>query len=397
MTVRFNLPDVGEGLEEAEVLEWLVAPGDVVTRDQPLVEILTDKSQTQLPSPVAGTVVQLGAQPGDRVNVGSLLVELDDGSVTEAAPSAGSPPAAATAAATPSRRPKASPAVRRLARELGIDLASVAGSGDGGRILRSDVERGAVPVPATASAPPSPTSPAPVVAAAPLVAAGTHPLRGIRRVTAESMATAWAEVPHIHGHDEADATALLAARERIATVAGRTTLLPLLALAVARTLARHPMLNASIDVDGGTYTVHDGVHLGVAVATDAGLIVPVVRDAHALTLRQLGAELTRVVGAARDRTLGVHELRGGTATLTNFGSHGGRFATPIIRPPEATIVGFGAVRDRPIVVGGEVMARPTLPVSVGVDHRLVDGDAMTAFQEELLGVLRDPVLLLLDG
>ncbi len=389
MTTRFNLPDVGEGLEEAEVLEWLVAPGDVVTRDQPLVEILTDKSQTQLPSPVEGTVVSLGAQPGDRVNVGELLVELDDGSASapEAAP-APATPAPATPAPAAARRPKASPAVRRLARELGVDLTTVAGTGDGGRILRSDVEQR--PTPAAAARPP-------VVAAPPLVAAGEHPLRGIRRVTSESMARAWSEVPHIHGHEDVDATALLAARGRIEAVAGRTTLLPLLALAVARTLARHPMLNASIDVEGGTYTVHEGVHLGIAVASDAGLVVPVVRDAHARSLRSLGAELTRLVGAARDRSIGVDELRGGTATLTNFGSHGGRFATPIIRPPESAIVGFGAVRERPVVVDGDVVARPTIPVSIGVDHRLVDGDAMTAFQEELLAVLRDPVLLLLDG
>jgi pyruvate/2-oxoglutarate dehydrogenase complex dihydrolipoamide acyltransferase (E2) component len=281
--------------------------------------------------------------------------------------------------------------VRRLARELGVDLTAVTGSGDGGRILRSDVEQGR-----PLAAPPAAVTSAPVVAA-PLVAAGVHPLRGIRRVTAESMTRSWTQIPHIHGHDELDATALLAARERIEAVAGRTTLLPLMALAVARTLARHPMLNASIDLEGGTYTVHDGVHLGVAVATDAGLVVPVVRDAHARSLRDLGAELTRLVGAARDRTLGVDELRGGTATLTNFGSHGGRFATPIIRPPESAIVGFGAVRERPTVVDGEVVARPTMPLSIGVDHRLVDGDAMTAYQEELLSVLRDPVLLLLDG
>lgn len=380
MTVRFNLPDVGEGLEEAEVLEWLVAPGDVVARDQPLVEILTDKSQTQLPSPTAGTVVQLGAEPGDRVSVGALLVELDD----------------ATTLTT--RRPKASPAVRRRARELGVDLTTVTGSGDGGRILRSDVEREPTTPPPTTSPPASRAAVAEGLAHAPTVpSSGVHRLRGIRRVTSESMTQAWSQVPHIHGHDEVDATALLAARERIAEVAGRTTLLPLLALAVARTLAHHPMLNASIDAEGGTYTIHDGVHLGVAVATDAGLVVPVVRDAHARSLRDLGAELTRLVGAARDRAVTVEELRGATATLTNFGSHGGRFATPIIRPPESAIVGFGAVRERPVAVHGEVVARPTIPVSIGVDHRLVDGDAMTAFQEELLSVLRDPVLLLLDG
>ncbi|MEM9033750.1 MAG: dihydrolipoamide acetyltransferase family protein [Actinomycetota bacterium] len=414
--MRFILPDIGEGLDEAEIVEWLVAPGDVVERDQPLVEVLTDKSQTQLPSPVAGTVVGLGGAEGDRLRVGELVAELDDGpGAVDDEPAAAAAPAAAdpvmpappsTAPGTgPSGRPKASPAVRRLARERGVDLASVTGSGEGGRILRRDVEAaavggvspvGATTVPevpaATAAAPVTTVRPAPAT-----IGAGTHPLRGIRRATAESMARSWSEIPHIHGMDEIDATALQDARARIEAATERTTLLPLLALAVARTLARHPMLNASIDVDGGTYTVHDRVHLGIAVATADGLLVPVVRDAHARSLRDLGAELTRLITAARSRTIDVGDLRGGTATLTNFGSQGGRLATPIIRPPESAIVGFGAVRERPIVIDGEVVARPTLPVSIGVDHRLVDGDAMTAFQEELLGVLRDPILLLVDG
>lgn len=413
----FHLPDIGEGLEEAEIVEWLVAPGDVVERDQPLVEVLTDKSQTQLPSPVAGTVVALGGATGDRLQVGELVAELDDGSATRdrGGPTAQSPPVSAPDASlatgavgtAPRGRPKASPAVRRLARERGVELTAVTGSGEGGRILRRDVEAAAgagaastigadSPAGSTTALPPRATTTG-SGPGGPVEGGTTQPLRGIRRVTAESMARSWREIPHIHGMDEIDATALLAARARIEAATERTTLLPLLALATARTLAQHPMLNASIDVAHGTFTVHHGVHLGIAVATDDGLIVPVVRDAHARSLRELGAELRRLITAARNRTIDVADLRGGTATLTNFGSQGGRLATPIIRPPESAIVGFGAVRPRPIVVDGEVEARPTLPVSIGVDHRLVDGDAMTAFQEDLLRVLRDPVLLLVDG
>ena len=280
--------------------------------------MLTDKSQTQLPSPVAGTVTALGGAEGDRLRVGDLVVELDgDGdeadepvgpTPAEAAPAPA--PAAPVAPGAPGARPKASPAVRRLARERGVDLTVVSGSGEGGRILRRDVEAAAAGSTSTAATPAPPVAPpAPVVPSVRReltpTGAGTHPLRGIRRVTAESMARSWSEVPHIHGHDEIDATALLDARARVEAATERTTLLPLLALAVARTLARHPMLNASIDVGGGTYTVHDGVHLGIAVAADDGLLVPVVRDAHARSLRDLG----RRADPARHRRTRPLDLR----------------------------------------------------------------------------------------
>ncbi len=415
---EFRLPDVGEGLEQAEIIEWLVAPGDEVARDQPLVEILTDKSQTQLPSPRAGRIDRLGADVGEMVEVGAVLVVYqgadDSGSTTDAPPpnTAGETPErrddGAPAATTPSvpsaitapvaARPKAAPAVRRRAAERGIDLGSVTGTGPGGRITADDLDlhlrRPAAPA---SDRPTTSAPPAPAAAAGDLgqVAAGTHPMRGVRRVTAEHMTRAWA-IPHIHGADEFDASALLDARAAIrARHADLAHLTPMtfMVMAVAHALRAFPMMNASLADDAQSFTVHPDVHVGVAVATDRGLVVPVVRHADRLGMRQTADELSRLTSSTRDGSIGVEELRGSTCTISNYGSLGGRFATPIINAPEVAIVGFGSIRERAIAVDGRVEARPTCPIATGADHRLIDGDLMTAFQEHIIATLRQPLLL----
>lgn len=476
--IEFQLPDVGEGLEEGEIVSWLVAPGDTVTRDQPLVEVQTDKALVELPSPVAGEVVSLSFSPGDIVKVGQVLVVLDDrqgAGNTPAAPAGrstdeGGAPAArrvstpgvpapagpyvdfpdvedmasATArtgtptAAAPTGRPKAAPAVRKLALDRGVDLATVTGTGPGGRILASDVEAAAfapatgVPefqTPVLRSA--GSTAPATGVpefhrlelehAGSDLQAgadrprlgwmeAGRHPLRGIRRVTAEAMDRSWSEIPHLTTMDEVDATGLLAARRRLADAGIDTTIGALLVAAVARGLRRYPIFNASIETGAGagggevpggaagagadSIVVHADCNVGLAVATAEGLVVPVIRNADRRGLAELGAEVRRLTEAARKRKVQVDELRGGTFTISNYGALGGRFATPLIRPPEVGIMGFGAIRPRPFVVDGEVKARPTLPWSLSADHRLIDGDVATAFAEYVTGLLADPVALL---
>lgn len=429
---EFRLPDVGEGLDQAEIVEWLVAEGDTVDRDQPLVEILTDKSQTQLPSPKAGVIKRLGFVEGDMAEVGQVLVQFQ-GVDFDADPA--SVPVTAQIQTTGGteqaleRRPKASPAVRRRALDAGIDLASLNGTGPGGRITVDDLDR-ALTVPADAPQvaastkipvaqipPPRPAANLTLGQMAP----GRHQLRGIRRVTAESMTRAIA-IPHIHGADEFDASALLSGRKRIKDLhpegAARLTPLAFFVMAVADGLRRYPMINASIDTAldtaldtagldtegpdtegpdqkaAGHIDVHEAVNIGIAVATDAGLVVPVIRDADRRSLFDLAEEIHRLTTAARERTISTADMQGGTCTITNYGSLGGRFATPMIRPPEASIVGFGSIRVRPIVVDGAVAARPTLPISIAVDHRLIDGDLMTAFQEHIIGLLTDPVALL---
>ncbi len=395
----FRLPDVGEGLESAEIVEWLVSEGDTVARDQPLVEILTDKSQTQLPSPKAGVIKRLGVSEGDIAEVGQVIVEFEAGDETSTVEPA---PSTEAAAGTDRRRPKAAPVVRRRALEAGVDLHDVVGSGPGGRITISDLDRFIDGHTGPAAETPADTAPRSVAASDTLLGqmtVGRHPLRGIRRVTAQAM-TAALDIPHIHGADELDATALLAGRRRIKelhpTRAAALTPLAFFVMAVADGLRRYPMLNASITLDGsdGHIDIHDDVNIGIAVATDVGLIVPVIRDADRRSLFEVADEIRSLTAAARDRTITADQLRGGTGTITNYGSLGGRFATPMIRPPEVSIVGFGSIRQRPFVVDGTVTARMTLPISVAVDHRLIDGDVMTAFQEHVIGLLSEPVALL---
>lgn len=409
---EFKLPDVGEGLDQAEIVEWLVAEGDHVERDQPLVEILTDKSQTQLPSPKAGVIKRLGFAEGDMAEVGQVLVEFD---AVQSAPTTAPPatpltepdampipPPPVAATASPGRRPKASPAVRRRAMESDLDLASVEGTGPGGRITIDDLDAAR----SGGNAARSGEMPfeQPILALASTLgqmSSGRHPLRGIRRVTAEAMAQSW-QIPHIHAADEFDASNLLAGRRRIKSLhpeqARALTPVAFFVMAVAHSLRRYPLMNASItlatDDQPGHIDVHDDINVGIAVATEAGLLVPVIRHADQLSLFGLAEEIARLSAAARDRSIGAIDLRSGTCTISNYGSLGGRFAAPIIRAPEAAIVGFGAIRERPIAVAGRVEARPTLPIAVAADHRLIDGDLMTAFQEHVIGLLTDPVALL---
>ena len=229
---------------------------------------------------------------------------------------------------------------------------------------------------------------------------GRHPLRGIRRVTAEAMTRSWSEIPHLTTFDEVDATGLLAARRRLADAGIDTTVGALLVAAVARGLRRYPLLNASLESSteggGGTIVVHQDCNIGLAVATAEGLVVPVIRQADRRSLAGLGGEVRRLTAAARNRTLDIGDLRGGTFTISNYGALGGRYATPLIRPGEVGIMGFGAIRPRPIVVDGKVRGRPTLPWSLSADHRLIDGDLATAFAEYVAGLLADPVALLAE-
>jgi len=416
MPHRFHLPDIGEGLEEAEVVEWLVAPGDVVVRDQPLVEVLTDKASSELPSPVAGTILRLGASEGQRIRVGALLIEIDDGSVDGAAAALDQemPPVdegVATAdPPTPDRpntgRAKAAPATRRLAIEFGVDLATVTGSGPGGRITTDDVRAAAAADRTTTAAgvttaPPAPTAP-PIRPDLGQMPVGRHPLRGIRGVVARNMAASWSEIPHIHTMDELDASLLVDFRNRMRSMgrpgAELVTLLSVAAVAAARTLRRFPLVNGHVEGHPGEdIVIPESVNLGIAVATDSGLMVPVVADADRLDLFTMSSAIARVADRARQGDLSASDLSGATFTITNYGSLGGRFATPIIPPGQGAILGLGAVAERPIVVDGAVVARPTLPVVLGADHRLIDGDLAEAFRRSIVDDLSEPLHLLMGS
>jgi pyruvate dehydrogenase E2 component (dihydrolipoamide acetyltransferase) len=432
MRHEFRLADIGEGLEEAEIINWLVAVGDQVTRDQPLIEVMTDKSNAELPAPTAGTIVELGGAVGDLIMVGELIAIIDGNTTdTTAVDEEGTP----TAPEVTMPRIKASPSTRRYAAEQGIDLRRVSGSGPGGRILLSDLETPyritgspapaeSVPAPAvqavSAASPdaaqeallvqpmistpalPTPADPAiPVDPATPLspMPGGVISLRGVRRAVAKNMAQSWSEVPHIHAFAHIDAAALMDLRSRLKAT-GRPeyrqlTPLAFFVAAVAKALVVHPQANASLNMTDETITYHSHVNVGVAVASPHGLVVPVLQAADRLDFATLSLTLTELVRGAREGVLSREHFRGGTVTITNFGALGGEQAAPLIRPPESMIVGFGSIAERPFVLDGQVVARSTMHTVVGADHRQLDGDTATGVLTLIGDLLADPLQLVL--
>jgi pyruvate dehydrogenase E2 component (dihydrolipoyllysine-residue acetyltransferase) len=380
-SMQYLLPDLGEGMAEAEVVRWQVAVGDHVTRDQIVVHVQTDKAEVELPVPASGTVTALGAAVGDIVPVGAPLLELvpDEGSGLVGTPVrvpnvSASPVPGIHAPVTPKTggRAQAAPPVRKLARELGVNLAEVTGTGPSGRVTAADVR------------------------AHLRTGSRREPLRGIRRAMAHNMAAAWREVPHITLFDEIDARPLLDAhaRARASAQGDALTLTAFFVRAAVVALESAPILNASFDADADEIVYHDACHVGIAVAGDDGLVVPVVHDAQTLDLVALGTEVARLTEAGRAGHLAPEMIRDATFTVTNFGTEGGRFATPIVRPPQVAILGFGAVRVRPVVDGDTVVAAPALPISLSADHRIVDGRDATRFVESIGALLADPTPLL---
>jgi pyruvate dehydrogenase E2 component (dihydrolipoyllysine-residue acetyltransferase) len=393
----FLLPDLGEGMAEAEIVRWEVAVGDRVTRDQVVVHVQTDKAEVELPVPMAGTITALGGEVGDVLAVGARLLEL----VPDVAPTEPASPEVARRPATTQVRSEgtstpvlAAPPTRKLAKDLGIDLGRVAGTGPGGRVTAADVRAAA----GNTSTAPASTSIAPAEEAAPAGGERRVPLRGIPRAMARNMAEAWRAVPHISLFDEIDARPLLAALRAARDLSGseHLTLTAFIVRAAVLALDDHPILNASLDDDNDEIVYHDAVHIGLAVNTDDGLVVPVVHDARSRGLVALGDEINRLTEAARAGGLPPEALRGATFSVTNFGTEGGRFATPIVRPPQVAILGTGAVRVRPVVEGEQVVAAPALPLSLSADHRLVDGHHATRFLDAVATSLREPLPLLSD-
>jgi len=363
---EFKLPDLGEGLTEGEIARWLVAEGQEIGEDDPLVEIQTDKTTVEIPSPAAGKVARILVREGDTVAVGTVLVVIgEDGtSPDDEQPRAEEAPQNQTAASDadvssrvapghdPSRqRARATPLVRRLAQELDVDLETLAGSGPQGRVTEEDVRA------AAASA-----------GLAPGHAPEGHrePLRGVRRLIAEHMARAHAEVPPVTWVEECDFGAL-----------DLKLLVPLMLRAVAEALKEVPELNARLEGDEIVYL--DRYDLGVAVQTEQGLVVPVVRDCDSRSVDELARDVARLAEAARAGKLKPEELRGSTFTVTSAGKLGGLLTTPIVNHPEVGILSIGRIAERPVVREGEIVARPTGTVAVTFDHRVVDGARAAEF------------------
>jgi pyruvate dehydrogenase E2 component (dihydrolipoamide acetyltransferase) len=364
MAFEFRLPDIGEGLTEAEVVEWLVEEGQDVALDQPLVQIETDKAVTDIPSPRAGVLLRRGAEAGSVVRVGEVLAVIGERGEAraeeegEALPIVGTLPGPSgksqneisqrTGAATPAS--EALPLVRRLAKEMGLDLSSVTGTGPGGRVTREDVELAG----REGGAPGGPDHEERVR------------LSKLRRTIAENMARSWREIPHVTTFGQADATALLAARARL-----RLPLEALFIQTVLPALRSHPEFNATLD--GDDLVLKRRYDIGIAVDTPEGLLVVVVREADRRSPNELGLEIERLSAAARTRTARPTDLTGQTFTISNIGAVGGGLGTPIIPSGTTAILSFGRAQEQPVARDGRVEVAPILPLSLSYDHRVIDG------------------------
>ncbi len=406
----FKLPDLGEGTVESEIGEWFVKVGDSVREEDVVGTMMTDKAAVEVSSPVTGRVVKLAGEPGDIVAVGAPLIVFDtdgaDGDEpagTEApaeSDAAGEPRAAAAppvesepeeqrTAASDSQRVITSPAIRRRAKEAGVDLTEVSGSGPGGRILRKDFD---LFLKARAAG----TSYA--AAATPSKRVEEIKIIGVRRMIAERMAAAKREIPHFAYVEEIDITELEALRRHLNEKKGeseRLTLLPFLGLALVRALKEYPQCNVTHDKARNLLLRHDAVHIGIATQTRDGLKVPVVRHAESMSLDALGAEIRRVSEAARNGTASKSDLGGSTITITSLGKLGGIVSTPVINSPEVAIIGVNRAVERPVVFNGQVAVRTMMNLSSSFDHRFVDGYDAAAMIQRIREMLEHPATLFL--
>ena len=459
MAFEFKLPDLGEGLTEAEIVKWLVKVGDGVQEGQNLVQVETDKAVVEIPSPRKGVVLRLGAAEGETVQVGRVLIVIGEpGEAAEAVPEPNpeqerGPQTAARSPQTEDRkeavpqteeelRPRPSvgvvgqleeapeeaeesmdkrlktappkpippaagnpsevlavPMVRKLAADLKVDLQTVKGTGPQGRITKEDVLKAA-----GEKKSPEKEIPEKAVKEAPAADAyGTVErvaLRGMRRSIAQAMVKSKSTIPHAAGIDEADINRLVAlkahAKERAAEKKIHLTYLPFMMKALVAALQEHPYLNASLDDEKGEVLLKKYYNIGVAVDTKDGLMVPVVKNVRGKNIFQLAAELEGLAEKARNRTIDLADLKGGTFTITNFGAMGGIYGFPIIHHPEVAILGMGKIYDKPMVIDGKIEIRKVLPLSLSFDHRVVDGAEAVRFLNTVIQLLEDPGLILLE-
>jgi 2-oxoisovalerate dehydrogenase E2 component (dihydrolipoyl transacylase) len=392
----FRLPDLGEGTVSAEIVAWLVKPGDQVADGQPIAEMSTEKAVVELPSPVTGKVISLNGVPGDAIAVGNELIvfESADGAATAAIKSAAAPvPPEPPKPAAAAGEVRASPATRRRAREAGIDLNEVNGSGPRGRIEPQDLEP-ALKAPAAATiAPPAVARPP----SGPGAATEEIKVLGVRRVIAQRMSAAKRNIPHFSYVEEVDVTELEALRlhliSRAAPGDAKLTLLPFLVAALVPVLQRFPQCNAHYDETRDTIIRFRAVHAGIATQTKDGLKVPVVRHAESLALQPLAAEIRRVTQAARDNSASREILTGSTITVTSLGKLGGIASTPIINAPEVAIIGVNRVAERVVVHHGAMVVRRIMNLSSSFDHRFVDGFDAAAMIQALKERLEHPATI----
>ncbi len=437
MASEIKLQALKENVDTVEVNAVKVAAGDVVVKDQPLLEVQADKAALEVPSPMDGRVTKILVKPGDQINIGQVYCVIDTGNgeppavapyakaepvpaVKKEGPAPAPPPTRPAAAVPPLHKPQqpvierpspapppaqekivpAGPATRRLARELGVDLQQVHGSGRHGRVVEEDIKEyvrqlasgGAVAAPVAGPG----IQPPPLPNFEEWGAVEAQPLGAVRKATARQMSLAWSLIPHVTQHDLADITDLEAFRKQQAENKGpKLTVTAFVLRACAVALREFPNFNASIDVAGGRLILKRYYHLGVAVDTEGGLLVPVLRDVDKKHVRELAEELNAIAQRARDRKLDTAELKGGTFTITNLGGIGGTAFTPIVNWPEVAILGLSRSRLEPVVRNGQIVPRLMLPLSLSYDHRVIDGAAAARFSRRLAELLENPLMMLL--
>lgn len=404
MTYSFMMPDIGEGVSEGEILKWMAKVGDQIKEDQPLVEVMTDKVNVQIPAPRTGKVLQILAKEGDVAKVGQTIMVIDDGSGggTPATP-APEKTVAAREVSTPTQAPSravtqtvlATPATRRLARELGVEIGTITGSGPQGRITDDDVKRSAFG-PRTVG-----STIAMKVPQAPPKAGGKEelvPLRGVRKTISERMLKSLQTTAQVTHVDEADMTELVLLREAFKGSAEKRgvhlTYLPFIIKALVPALREFPYVNSSLDESSGNIVLKKYYNIGVATDTEQGLVVTVVRDVDRKDIFELARDIEKLSEKARSGQLTLEDVHGSTFTITNVGAIGGLFATPIINIPEVAILGLHKIAKRPVVRDGKVEVRDTTYFSLSFDHRVVDGAYAARFTSRVIEIIQDTKKLL---
>ncbi|MFK7931729.1 MAG: dihydrolipoamide acetyltransferase family protein [Myxococcota bacterium] len=410
MAFVFELPEIGEGVVEGEVVSWKVQVGDSVARDQPFCEIMTDKATVEISSPTGGTVLKLYGEPGDIIKVHEPLAEIDDaGAPASAAPAAAKAPAAPAAASRrgaapsdPSARShtKAAPAVRREARERGIDIHQVPGTGPRGRVTRDDLAtHGVAGAPGPSSAP-MPIAPPALPQVHPSGHVETVKIIGLRRKIAQQMLAAKQTAPHFTYVEEIDATELVALRKRLKPKAAargiKLTFLPFILKACSVAFRDFPNVNATMNSDTYELSVHGDHNIGIATDTPQGLFVPVLKSVERKSILHLAVELAQLTDRTRNGTASRDDMSGGTFTITSVGNIGGVLATPILNIPEVAIMGVNAIRDRAVVVDGQIVVRKMMHLSPSFDHRIIDGAVAARFVARVKALLEDPAELLVE-
>ncbi|KHF40845.1 dihydrolipoamide acetyltransferase family protein [Halalkalibacter okhensis] len=429
MAYNFKLPDIGEGIHEGEIVKWFVKPGDEIKEDDILLEVQNDKAVVEIPSPVDGKIIEVKVEEGTVSIVGDVLLTIDAGDANpaeeESAPEAEAPAAKEEVAKTSEpaadtandevdndTRVIAMPSVRKYAREKGVAIQKVSGTGKNGRVVKEDIDTflngGAQEAPTEASQTEekeAPAASAPQKSEPVAIPVGEleHrvPFKGVRKAIAKAMVNSKHTAPHVTHMDEVEVSALVAHRKEYKATAAeqgtKLTYLPYVVKALTAALRKFPALNASIDDANDEIVYKNYFNIGIAADTEHGLFVPVVKDADRKSIFALADEINELAVKARDGKLSGAEMKGGSATISNVGSARGLWFTPVINHPEVAILGIGRIEEKPVVKNGEIVAAPVLALSISYDHRLIDGVTAQNALNHVKRLLNDPQLLLMEG